>query len=227
MRIWVFDFLRGISIISMIIYHIFFDYYFLKGELFPYSYLAPFIGGSFIAISGAVMKISLRRAKNPYKKAFMRFLRLGLLALLISLATYIFYPDCFVKFGIIHFFAVSAIFLPIFINKKIYGVLIGFLIFSAGLYIMLKDIYVESKLFFWLGLPYHGFCTLDYYPLFPWLGLYLISFSSADCVIKRIEKKNPKIKKLNSIAFLGKHSLTIYIIHQPIIVLILSVILNR
>ncbi len=227
MRIWIFDFLRGISIISMVIYHIFFDYYFLKGELFPYYYLAPFIGGSFIAISGIVMKISLRRAKNPYKKAFVRFLRLGLLALLISLATYIFYPNCFVKFGIIHFFAVSAILLPIFIKTRIYGSFFGFVLFISGLYIMLNGIYAESRYLFWLGIPYPDFCSLDYYPLLPWFGLYLIFFSVADYIVSKFEDKNPKISRLNPIAFIGKHSLTIYVIHQPIIVLILLAFLNR
>jgi uncharacterized membrane protein len=69
----------------------------------------------------------------------------------------------------------------------------------------------------------------DYMPLFPWLGVFLIG-----CVIGRICYKDKKTlftgrgKVMKAIArpveFIGRHSLIIYLVHQPLVYAILFLI---
>ena len=69
---------------------------------------------------------------------------------------------------------------------------------------------------------------LDYFPIFPWFGLYLIGMSMGSIFYpggkRKGELKPPHIPVVPVICFAGRHSLLIYLIHQPIIVGILLLI---
>lgn len=229
-RLWFIDFFRGIAIILMIIYHAFFDYYFLTAESFEYAFFAPFIGFLFIAGSGFSIRAGriLSRASNFGK----RFAFLFLIALLISLATYIYDASCFIKFGIIHFFAVSALLIAFFPESKKKAFILSLPLILLGIYFELKDVYVSSMLLFPFGLPYRGFCSYDYYPLLPWLGFYMLSFAFGDKFFKIAEKLESKKseksgKALNAIIFAGKNSLAIYLLHQPVLFALFLLFLKK
>lgn len=207
-RIWLLDFLRGIAILFMVIYNGSFAYYFLNGKDYPYYFLAYPIAFSFIFISG----IALGKSRRVFGKFLGRFLKLGAYSILISILTYVFYPACFVKFGILHFFSTSSILLYLFFNIPRKTIL-GILIILIGLLIYGKR--VDNMYLFVLGLVPKNFCSLDYFPLLPWFGVYLLGLDFS-------KRFNPKIKlkQLDFISFLGKHSLTIYLIHIPLILLV-------
>jgi len=69
----------------------------------------------------------------------------------------------------------------------------------------------------YIGFPQAGFSSTDYFPLLPWIflfatGYFLYSFLQEKGLINRLFGKG----KVPGINFLGKHSLIIYMIHQPI-----------
>lgn len=69
----------------------------------------------------------------------------------------------------------------------------------------------------YIGFPQAGFSSTDYFPLLPWIflfatGYFLYSFLQEKGLINRLFGKG----KVSGINFLGKHSLIIYMIHQPI-----------
>ena len=69
----------------------------------------------------------------------------------------------------------------------------------------------------YIGFPQAGFSSTDYFPLLPWIflfatGYFLYSFLQEKGLINRLFGK----WKVPGINFLGKHSLIIYMIHQPI-----------
>jgi uncharacterized membrane protein len=77
----------------------------------------------------------------------------------------------------------------------------------------------------WLGLKPANFYSFDYFPLLPWFGLLLIGIFLGNIFYPN-GKRNFKIfipegKVANIITFLGKNSLLIYFIHQPIIFFVL------
>lgn len=215
MRFWEIDFARGIAVILMLIFHVFFDaYYFgkikLEGDF--WFYFPRFIGGMFIFISGFTFSIVYKN----FKPVFRRTLRLSLIAFGITLATLIFAPEKVVVFGIIHFFALASVFGLPFIGKPILSLFCGFLLLFANLQI--SELRSDHPYLLWLGIMPYGFRTLDYYPMIPWFGVFLIGMFFGSYY--RRESQN---YWNNPISFLGRHSLAIYLLQHPIIVILLQI----
>jgi uncharacterized membrane protein len=220
-RIWEIDFLRGFSIIIMIYFHIVFDLEFIFN--YPIStstginYYAGKISLIFIIVSGISSILSKNNA--------LRGIKLFLVSLALSLVTFltssiIFHEKSLIIFGILHFLSISILLSVLFFKiKPTFSLLIGIVIIFAGYFI--SDMHTKIPYLFPIGLTTKDFSSLDYFPLIPWFGYYLIGIYLGRIIYK--EKKSIfkfQIKR-NPINILGKHSLLVYLIHQPIILLIL------
>ncbi|MBU5669457.1 DUF1624 domain-containing protein [Peptoniphilus sp. MSJ-1] len=221
------DFLRGFTIINMIIYHGIYDLEAFYGIEIPYNlyYYQQYICMSFILISG----LSLNFSKNYFKK----FLILTGVSIAITLATFLFDKNEAIYFGIIHFFAAAMLIHIIFENfiKKInpkFGLIICLILF-----IIFKRIYYGNIFFglidipnslynlnlFVLGLPSPSFSSADYFPIIPWIFLFYVGYFFYDF----IDLKKKEASK-NIINIMGRHSLVLYIVHQIVLVVLLSIV---
>ena len=76
-----------------------------------------------------------------------------------------------------------------------------------------------------LGIHPYGFYALDYEPLFPWFGVVLIGIAVGFWIYPKGERKvslgKSEAKGLRGISWIGRHSLEIYLVHQPIILAVL------
>jgi uncharacterized membrane protein len=135
--------------------------------------------------------------------------------MLITIATYLFSPTYFVRFGILHFLGLSII-LYIFIQKLNHKLLVTLLIASIYIGNILSHKVVETSYLFPFGLANSHFSSMDYYPLFPWFGIFLFGVILGKQLYKSKRGGKPPLicKPLN---YLGKHSLLIYLVHQPIL----------
>jgi uncharacterized membrane protein len=222
-RIELIDVLRGISIIFMIAYNYSISLYFfglLSIDNPLYFSIVPIpIASSFIILSGIVSNISFeRRNKNFDRRYFIRGLKLVLLASLITLSTNIFMPNWTVWFGIIHFFAFTSFIIPFVIKYKKLCLISGILITIFGFY--LQSFSFDFYYLLWLGFKPTNFLTLDYFPLIPWLGIMMIGIYLGKYA-SGFSKLKFSSKFANILKFLGRHSLEIYLIHQPLIVVLL------
>lgn len=217
-RIELVDFLRGFAVVLMLIYHLFFDLnYFGKISLSsPFWYFfARFIGGMFILVSG----ISLSLAKRKYGQYLTRkTVKKGATYLLLgSLITAVTLPiPCYVRFGILHFFGMAVILGSFFAGYKRLSLAAGVFFILAGL--GLRNITVHGEYLVWLGVMPTDFCTLDYYPLLPWLGVMLMGIFAGNHF--NLNFRLPGF--LKPVKLLGRRSLTIYMIQHPIILLIMQ-----
>jgi uncharacterized membrane protein len=223
-RVWEIDFLRGISILIMIYYHIVFDLSFFfrypistdKG----FNFIAGKIAIVFILVSG----ISSSFSKNN----FLRGIKLFIISLILTFATYIisvfiFKTDTAIMFGILHLLAFCMIFSNVFLKiKPIFPLVTGILVIISGN--LIKNIYVNLPFLFPLGLKTKEFSSLDYFPIFPWFGYYLVGIFIGRVFYKNKESLIKKPLKNNIINSIGKHSLLIYLIHQPIVFFILFIL---
>ncbi len=220
MRFWEVDFARGIAIILMVIFNWSFTlrYYnlFLRGGL-AYWYIFPrFIAALFITIVGISLVLSAGR------NSFKRGAKIFSLGLLITAATYIMYQAQAVLFGILHLIGLSIILSAPFVKFKRLNLLIGAVIILSGF--LLEALRLGFTPFFWL-VP-ETFITFDYFPLLPWFGFVLIGIFIGNSLYKN-GKRMFKIKDLSKstlvrpITFLGRNSLIIYLLHQPIMMAIL------
>lgn len=233
-RIIFMDELRGFAVFCMVFYHAFFTMAFLFNFkagyelLYFFSPLEPFFAGLFIFISGISSQLS--------HSNMIRGLKLLGVALLITLVTYIFVPDEIIVFGILHFLSVCMILFaltkPALDKINLYvGIIICILLFvitwplpTMG-YIGLSNelsFHIPSSLYnlnflFPLGITSSSFQSSDYFPLLPWIFVFL-----SGTFIGRFAKANkfPKFTYKSHVpffAFLGRHALLIYVVHQPVI----------
>ena len=121
-RFWEIDCVRGFAVLLMLLYHFLYDLDFfeladiqLRSGLILYA--GRFSALLFILISGTALCISHSRALNKdldkngtenFSKYLRRGLKLYLMGLLLTGITWVFLPEEYIVFGILHFFGVSA-----------------------------------------------------------------------------------------------------------------------
>lgn len=176
----------------------------------------------FIFLSGISSGLSKRPVKNG--------LQVLLWGLVISLITRIVLPEEYVRFGILHLLGTMMILYPLLKRLPNFVLLLS-TVLALGLGFFFSTQVVHTAGFLPLGLMYPGFRTMDYYPLFPYSGVTLLGilFYRHHLAQPRNEAGHITQSFPNHLSFLSKpifhtisrHSLGIYLIHQPILLVII------
>ncbi len=232
-RFWEIDSLRGIAIVMMIIFHSFFNLYYLAdhdidindGLLFL---LARSTACIFILLVGVSLTLSHSKAlmqdltRNEITfKYIKRGLKTFLFGLMISIVTWIFIPEGFIVFGILHFIGLSIPLAYLFLRFKKVNLIAGSVLIILGF--IIKSYRLESLWLLWLGLKPTGFYSVDYFPLLPWFGVVLFGIFVGKFLYPNGERNFdvPEFHERSMIrftSFLGRHSLVMYLVHQPVII---------
>ena len=80
-----------------------------------------------------------------------------------------------------------------------------------------NSITVSAKWLYPLGFTYPGFSSADYFPLIPWLFLFLMGTAFGGWCLNHRENKVLTAPLPAPLTFLGRHSLLIYVLHQPVL----------
>ena len=226
------DLLRGLAVISMILFHLCFDLAFFYGWNIPVREGAFILWSrgtamTFLMVMGICFVISWERTSS-YQKYFYRGLTIFMGGMIISLATYLIAPGAYVKFGILHLIGVSALLQPLFVRFRSANILIGAFVSIIGLKIAAMT--TENPLLFPLGILYPGFFSLDYYPLFPWFGFVLTGMGLG--YLLYIPERNSLLAKIGSLPapewllLAGRQALLLYFLHQPLLLTALFFLLG-
>lgn len=227
-RFWEVDVLRGIAIIMMVSYHIYIDAYFLDLIEIPY-FSAPYIGGLFLFLVGVSLTLSYNRVKDQFtqKQLILKYVRRGLfifsIGLLITVVTWFVIGRGFIVFGVLHCIGLSIVFAYPFLRENYLPLILGLLLVPIGL--LLRFFSWDFPWLVWLGFIPKGFFTYDYFPLLPWFGVILIGISIGNLIYTDGVRQFP-LPDLSSffvfrgLGFLGKHALLIYVVHQPVILIV-------
>ena len=86
----------------------------------------------------------------------------------------------------------------------------------------LTDVSVGHPWLAWLGIE-PDFFMIDYWPIFPWFGVMLLGLSAGNLLYSKGNRRfalgaTPRPPAMGGLTFLGRHSLLIYLVHQPILV---------
>lgn len=222
------DTLRGVTILSMIAYHACWDLVYLFGADWPWyhgtlAYIwQQSICWTFILLSGYCWPLGRRH------------LRRGLLAFgggaLVSAVTLLVMPEDGIFFGVLSLLGTAALvtipldpllrrvparaglagsFLLFLLLRDVNSGYLGFegahlLALPEGLY---RNLFTAC-----LGFPPAGFHSTDYFSLFPWIFLFLTGY-----FLYRLRRAEPTGFRLPVVSAMGRHSLVIYLLHQPLV----------
>lgn len=224
-RFWEIDALRGFAVVSMIAFHSLFDLnYFANINLLKegmWFWLPRIIGGMFIFVAGVSLNLS---KSNPLKRGAFIF---GL-GMAITATTLLLFPQSTIWFGILHFIGLSIILAQPFLKKN--ALIAAVLAIAFG--IALQTMTFNFPWLLWLGLKPPSFQTFDYYPILPWFGVLLLGLEAGKKLYDpATHKRKFKIPELNSfgikqLCLLGRHSLLIYLLHQPVLISILTFVVR-
>jgi uncharacterized membrane protein len=96
-------------------------------------------------------------------------------------------------------------------------------LFLGGL---VENFTVDFPWLIWLGLTPAGFQTLDYFPLLPWFGVTMLGIFMGNIAYPGYRRKYNLIdlsnqQLISALELMGRNSLLIYIVHQPLLVFLL------
>ncbi len=227
-RIWEIDFLRGLAIILMVFYHLGYDLKELCGINallgIPLNLSSAFLtaaqylfAGLFIVLSG----ISSTLSRSNVRRA----LKLIAVALIVTGVTYLFDPSLTIHFGILHCLGAAILIYGLTLEraKALICAAAGLVVFglSVGVSLVMRSVFVPFDYLLPFGVTSPLYSSYDYFPLLPWLGVFLAGAALGKSAYARkrslISQHLPEIF-INSA---GRHSLLIYIVHQPILIAIL------
>jgi uncharacterized membrane protein len=231
-RFWEVDFLRGMAIILMVLFHMAFDLnYFGVYEVEMSSgfwfYLARFTASLFLLLVGVSLSLSYSRARLLGQEDRFRFrlmkrsLWIFSLAMGVTLVTYLFIGRGFIVFGVLHLIGVSLLLAYPFLRLHGMNFILGLLFILIGLF--LQSLSVDFSWLLWLGLAPWDFRSVDYFPLLPWFGVILMGVAFGDLFYRGYSRRIPVpdlagSSLVSGLAFLGRNSLAIYLAHQPVLI---------
>lgn len=221
-RIWELDVLRGLCILGMIVVHFVYDIRAFTATEFSvpdwfftvqeYGHLL------FVLISGICVTLGSRCVK--------RGIIVCLCAMVITLVTVVMdyglgMGKVRIWFGILHLLGVCMLLYPIFRKLPHWALaLIGACFVAIGYWF--TTFTVDLNFLFPLGLRSGKIFTgSDYFPIFPGLGSFLLGSAIGKSLYHKKQSLLPRVNAnfflLRGLSFVGRHSLEVYMLHQPII----------
>lgn len=218
------DFFRGCAILAMIVYHFCFDLAFNGwlaadfGEDLRWIWFRIPILGSFLFVAG--VSLGLAEARAPTGAQFWR--RVGIIAgaaALVSLGSYLAFPDSFIYFGVLHAIALMSVLARPALRWGLWTMVLGLAVLAIG--VTVRHPFFDQPPLHWIGLMTFKPRTEDYVPLFPWFGMMLIGAGASTWAAQQRGWPDRLAawvvpRRLGWVAWLGRHSLVVYLLHQPL-----------
>ena len=235
-RLGLLDTIRGLTLVSMIGYHFSWDLVYLARISWPWYasrqafYWQQSICWTFILLSGLCTALSRHRIR--------RGLVVSLSGLLVTLVTLIALPQDRVVFGVLTFIGAAMLFtgllkplekippLPgilgsLYLFFVLYPVNTGVIQFLPGVGIFMPSFLYRGLPMTFLGFMDPSFFSTDYFSFLPWIFLFLAGMYLGRWLKERDLFKAPVFTfRIPPLAFLGEHSLLIYLLHQPVLYLV-------
>lgn len=225
-RFAVIDIARGVAIIAMVAYHLCWDLSYFRFIAADVGYdpawvlLARSILGVFLFLAG--VSLVLGHGSGIRWHSFWRrwiFVLLGALA--ITVATWFAFPQSFVYFGVLHAIALFSLMGLAFLRTPLW-LAISVAAVVIALPFFYSDPLFNEKAWSWLGFWQVPPPANDLVPVFPWFGAVLLGIIAMRLVLaagwsNRLAAIAPSGRLPRLLAFLGRWSLLIYLVHQPIL----------
>jgi len=215
------DALRGVAIVAMVVYHFCFDLRYFGVARWDFEHdirwlaARTLILSSFLLIAG--ISAALARRDPAADARWPRHVAvIGGAALLVTAASAIMFPRSFIWFGVLHAIALSLLLARLLIDRPRAALAAGVIVIAAG--VMLSSQHFDNRMLGWLGFMTGKPMTEDYVPLFPWSGVLFLGIAAGHALVaSNFAMLAPLARMPRALRFLGRHSLAVYLVHQPLL----------
>lgn len=231
-RLALIDALRGFAVAQMIVYHFIYDLNYFGWVNVAMPRDQPWVGWRTAIVTQFLLLVGvslvLRTAYKPaWRDFWSRWAQIAAAAVLVSAGTWTMFGPRYVWFGILHFIAAALLLVRPLVALGAWNFALGAAAIAVGL--LVKDAAFNPTPLNAVGLVTMKPRTEDYVPLFPWIGVVLIGVALGALWRERGFALAPALRALNAspprwLAFLGAWSLTVYLVHQPVLIGVLWVV---
>ena len=147
-------------------------------------------------------------------------------AVAVSVASYLVFPRSYIWFGVLHAIVLSLILIRPLAARPRIALVIGIAIIVIGNWV--TSAWFDQRALGWLGFMTAKPITEDYVPLFPWMGVMLVGIAAGHA-LNRSEFRPVALfaRWPRVLGWLGRHSLAVYMLHQPILIGLLYLAVRR
>lgn len=225
------DALRGLAVCLMFVYHFAFDLRYYRVITADFEHDPFWLGfralivSTFMALVGVSLVLADRTGAPPAH--FWK--RVGIIAgcaLAATLGSWILFPRTYIYFGMLHAIAVASVLALPLVRRPRAALALGCAVIAAGL--TLSHPAFDARALSWIGLVTAKPATEDYVPLAPWAGIVFVGIAVGRVLARReFRGLAPLAAAPAWLRWLGRHSLTIYMVHQPILLGALWLVVRR
>lgn len=228
-RLWHVDCVRGAAVVSMVFYHFMWDVMFFG--LYPvdvtdggWRIFARIVAVTFLLLAGASMVLTAET--KPAAARDRQWLERGAKVfgwgLVVTAVTRLFLGDAFVLYGILHLIGTAFLLAPFLWRVRRWAPSLGVLFVAGGIVLSRRSPELSMLLPYAIPLGVHPefYPAVDYFPVFPWLGVVMIGIGAGRMMlplIRRVQASGPPPPVLAQLAAVGRHALAVYILHQPVL----------
>ena len=216
------DALRGGALVAMIFYHLTWDlkhFGLIAADLANsavFHWVGHAIAAVFVSVSGLSLVLTHQRGVDAPGYA-RRLALIVAAALAVTVVTWYAMPEAFIFFGILHCIAAASLAGLTFLRAPVW------LIAAAAAAAVLAPQFVHSDAFNAPALVWTGFGTVspytyDFRAFFPWFGVFLAGMAAGRMGVANLfAGREAAGLSLSILARAGRHSLAIYLVHQPLL----------
>ncbi len=225
------DALRGCALCLMFVYHFAFDLRFYNVIAADFEHGAFWLGlraiivSAFLLLVGIGLVLADRAGTTPAQ--FWR--RIGIIAacaLAVSVASWVAFPRSFIRFGILHGIAVASLLAWPVVRRPRLALGIGCAVIVAGL--VVSHPAFDAAALSWIGFVTTKPATEDYVPLAPWAGVVFVGIAAGHRLAHGGFRALAPLDAAPSwLGWLGRHSLAVYMVHQPVLLGVLWLVIGR
>lgn len=225
MRLWAIDAVRGAAIAGVVFFHFVWDLEFtgfIAGIANHPLWLAfgRSLAGTFMILVGVGLVLADRAGFRP-SSYFIRLAKIAASAAAITVVTWYVLPGTFIYFGILHAIAAATLIGTLFLRARAWTCLLGGIaVFSMPM--LWRSTIFDTRWLAWIGFAEQVPPSNDFVPIFPWVGLTLMGVAVAKWLLSAdLNTSFANLlaagKPARLLVWMGRHSLAIYLLHQPIL----------
>jgi len=231
-RLPVVDLARGFAIVQMVAYHFVYDLTYFGWLHIEMTQEPRWIAwrsaivSQFVLIAGVGVGLADAAGRSG-ARFWRRWLQIAGAAALVSIASAWMFGPRLIWFGILHFVAVSLLLARRLPALGLLNLALGAGLLALGLTV--QDARFDPPWASWIGMAAHKPATEDYVPLLPWFGAFALGIGLAAAWRGRGYALARPLQRLDSapalaLRWLGRWPLTIYLVHQPIMMAVLFLV---